>query len=62
MKNTISRNPRNKVGRNSGAGRAGIDMYLPSPAESKRGLRPFEEPPSPWPMRPPSWSSTAWPT
>ena len=51
MKNTISRNPRNKVGRNSGAGRAGIDMYVPTHAESKRGLRPFEEPPSPWPMR-----------
>jgi hypothetical protein len=51
MKHTISRNPRNKVGRNSGAGPGGIDMYLPTHAESKRGLRPFEEPPSPWPMR-----------
>ena len=51
MKNTISRNPRNRVGRNSGAGRGGLDMYLPTPAESRRGLRPFEEPPSPWPMR-----------
>ena len=51
MKHTISRNPRNRVGRNSGAGRVGIDMYLPTHAESKRGLRPFEEPPSPWPMR-----------
>jgi hypothetical protein len=51
MKNTIARNPRNKVGRNSGAGRGGLDMYVPTPEESKRGLRPFEEPTSPWPMR-----------
>ena len=51
MKNTISRNPRNKVGRNSGAGRAGIDMYMPTHAEAMRGLRPFDEPRSPWPMR-----------
>jgi len=51
MKHTIARNPRNKVGRNSGAGSGGLDMYLPTHEESKRGLRPFEEPESPWPMR-----------
>ena len=51
MKNTIARNPRNKVGRNSGAGRGGVDMYLPTAAEARRGLRPFEEPESPWPVR-----------
>jgi len=26
-------------------------MYIPTAEESKRGLRPFEEPASPWPMR-----------
>ena len=51
MKHTISRNPRTRAGRNSGAGPGGVDMYLPTHAEAKRGLRPFEEPPSPWPMR-----------
>ena len=43
MKETISGNAR-------GRARRGPELYLPTHG-STRGLRPFEEPPSPWPMR-----------
>ena len=43
MNDTIARNPRKRAGRSP-------DLYLPT-HDSTRGLRPFEEPASPWPMR-----------
>jgi hypothetical protein len=41
MTNSATQNPANKVGRNSGAGAAGISELVPSEAESRRGLEPL---------------------
>ena len=41
-RNTANQNPANKVGRHSGAGDAGISRIVPTPEESRRGLRPIE--------------------
>jgi len=54
MANSFNQNPRNKAGRNSGAGPGGISALIPSEAEARRGLEPMglDEPsPSPWPVR-----------
>jgi hypothetical protein len=51
MANSISQNPRNKAGRNSGAGPGGYRLVTPSEAEKRRGLRPFEvDEPARWPL------------
>jgi hypothetical protein len=41
MRYTETQNPRNKVGRNSGAGPAGISEIVPTPQEAARGLEPM---------------------
>jgi hypothetical protein len=52
MANSVSQNPRNKVGRNSGGGSAGVRSVVPSEAERERGLDPFELSDGPrWPWR-----------
>lgn len=43
-RNSASQNPRNKVGRNSGAGDAGISHIVPTERETSRGLRPVRIP------------------
>jgi len=40
MGNSVSQNPSNKVGRNSGGGPVGVSRYLPSEREAARGLAP----------------------
>ena len=40
MSNSATQNPSNKVGRNSGAGPAGVSEIRPTPAELERGLVP----------------------
>jgi hypothetical protein len=47
-KNTAAQNPRNKVGRYSGAGEAGISEIVPTDAESRRGLRPMSTSEARW--------------
>ena len=52
MANSVNQNPRNKAGRNSGAGPAGISAIVPTEAEARRGLEPLDlDGPSPWPVR-----------
>jgi hypothetical protein len=41
MRYTEKQNPRNKVGRNSGAGPAGISEIVPTAEEARRGLEPL---------------------
>lgn len=41
MPNTALQNPSNKVGRNSGAGPAGLSAINPTEAEARRGLEPI---------------------
>lgn len=52
MANTANQNPRNKVGRNSGAGPSGISAWTPTEAEARRGLEPHGlDDASRWPVR-----------
>lgn len=41
MANSYSQNPRNKVGRNSGAGPGGLSQVVPTQREAERGLQPI---------------------
>lgn len=41
MANSATQNPANKIGRNSGAGAAGISEIEPTRAEAARGLEPL---------------------
>jgi hypothetical protein len=52
MANSVAQNPRNKVGRNSGGGSAGVGAMKPSTAERQRGLEPIDlDGGRRWPLR-----------
>ena len=52
MPNLVNQNPRNKAGRNSGAGPGGVTAWTPSRAEAQQGLRRYQmDAPSTWPIR-----------
>lgn len=48
MRNSATQNPANKVGRNSGAGPAGISRIRPTEREAERGLRAAPAAGRPW--------------
>ncbi len=40
--NSVNQNPRNKAGRYSGAGEAGVTRLVPTEREARRGLEPIQ--------------------